>query len=678
MADKKAASLARDLEKARKRIEELRERINHHNYLYYVLDAPEISDAEFDALMRELEELEGQYPQFITPDSPSQRVGVPPAEGFQPIRHRARMLSLSDAFDYDELSAFFSRLRRALPDGAFEYVCELKIDGSAVSLTYERGVYVRGATRGDGEAGEDVTPNLKTLRSVPLRIRMPRPPEVLEVKGEVYLSADKFRELNREREERGLTLFANPRNAAAGSLRQLDPKVTAARALDMFAYAVGYVSGREFNAQYEALQFLKEAGFKVNPHIKLAKSEEEVFAYCREWEEKRDTLPYEIDGVVVKVNSLAQQERLGVTAKSPRWAIAFKFAPKQATTQIEDIVVQVGRTGALTPVAHLRPVQVGGTTVSRATLHNEDEIRRKDVRIGDTVLIQRAGDVIPEVVSVVKAKRTGKEKVFRMPKKCPVCRSDVFRPEGEAVTRCTGIACPAQLREHLLHYAGRGAMDIDGLGPAVVEELMKRKWVTDVADLYSLTTERLLGIPHYADKAAENLLGAIDASRERPLSRLLFALGIRHVGSHVATVLARHFPSIEELKRASYEDLVEIPEIGPRIAESVVLFFKQDRNLKVLEKLKKAKIRMEEAPRRAEAARKFEGKTFVLTGMLESFSREEATERIEALGGRVSSSVSKKTDYVVAGAEPGSKYDKAKALGVKIIDEEEFKKLIAT
>jgi DNA ligase (NAD+) len=676
VADKKAVSVTRDLKKARKRIEELREQINHHNYLYYVLDSPEISDAEFDVLIRELEKLEEQYPQFITPDSPTQRIGVPPAEGFPPFRHRARMFSLSDAFDYDELSAFFSRLRKALPDGAFEYVCELKIDGSAVSLTYEKGLYVRGATRGDGEAGEDVTPNLKTLRSVPLRIRIPSPPEVFEVKGEVYLSADKFRELNREREERGLTLFANPRNAAAGSLRQLDPKVTASRALDIFAYAVGYISGREFNAQYEALQFLKEAGFKVNPHIKLAKSEEEVFAYCREWEEKRDALPYEIDGVVVKVNSLVQQERLGVTAKSPRWAIAFKFAPKQATTQIEDIVVQVGRTGALTPVAHLRPVQVGGTTVSRATLHNEDEIRRKDVRIGDTVLIQRAGDVIPEVVSVVKAKRTGKEKVFRMPKKCPVCGSDVFRPGGEAVTRCTGIACPAQLREHLLHYAGRGAMDIDGLGPAVVEELMKRKWVTDVADLYSLTKERLLGIPHYADKAAENLLGAIDASRERPLSRLLFALGIRHVGSHVATMLARHFPSIEELKRASYEDLVEIPEIGPRIAESVVLFFKQDRNLKVLEKLKKAKIRMEEAPRRAEAARKFEGKTFVLTGTLEYFSREEATERIEALGGRVSSSVSKKTDYVVAGAEPGNKYDKAKSLGVNIIDEEEFKKLI--
>jgi len=663
------------LEKIKKRIKELREEINRHNYLYYVLDAPEISDAEFDVLMRELIKLEEEYPQFITPDSPTQRIGAPPAEGFLPVWHRARMLSLADAFDYDELSAFFGRVERALPGEKIEYVCELKIDGSAVALTYEKGLYARSATRGDGETGEDITPNLKTLRSIPLRLRLTKLPDVLEIKGEVYLPQDKFKELNKQREREGLPLFANPRNAAAGSLRQLDPQVTASRALDMFAYAIGYISEGRFKTHFEALEFLKEAGFKVNPHIKPVNSQEKVFAYCREWGEKRETLAYEIDGVVVKVNSLAQQEKLGATSKSPRWAVAFKFAAKQATTKIEGIAVQVGRTGALTPVAHLTPVQVGGTTVSRATLHNEDEIKRKDVRIGDTVLIQRAGDVIPEVVSVITSKRTGREKKFKMPHKCPVCGSDVYRPEGEAVTRCTGIACPAQLREHLLHYASRGAMDIDGLGQAVVDELMARKLVTDVADLYYLKKAQLLELPHYADKAAENLLAAIEISKNRSLAKLLFALGIRHVGSHVASVIAREFPSIEALKAASYDELVEIPEIGPKIAESVVLFFKQQRNLKVLEKLKRARVRMAEAAR-VEVGKKLAGKTFVLTGTLSSFTREEAKERIEALGGRVSSSVSSKTDFIVAGEEPGSKYDKARTLGIKILNEEEFKKLI--
>lgn len=661
--------------KINRRIEELRKIINHHNYLYYVLDAPEISDAEFDQLMQELVKLEEEYPQFITPDSPTQRIGAPPAEGFQSVRHRIKMLSLSDAFDFDELEAFFGRVEKALPEQKVEYVCELKIDGSAVAITYRNGVYERGATRGDGETGEDITANLKTLHSIPLKLRLETPPTELEVKGEVFLPADKFKELNKQREREGLSLFANPRNAAAGSLRQLDPQVTASRALDMFSYAVGYISGYSFNSHCEALEFLKKAGVKVNPHIKLAKSPKEVFEFCKHWAERREGLPYEIDGVVVKVNSLVQQEQLGETSKSPRWAIAYKFAAKQATTKIEQIVVQVGRTGALTPVAHLTPVQVGGTTVSRATLHNEDEIRRKDVRIGDTVLIQRAGDVIPEVVSVVPTKRTGKEKKFKMPKRCPVCGSDIYRPEGEAVTRCTGIACPAQLREHLLHYASRGALDIDGLGQAIVDELMSRKWVTDVADLYYLKKEQLLQLPHFADKAADNLLGAIEASKQRPLGKLLYGLGIRHVGSHMASVLARYFPSIEELKSVSYEELVAINEIGPKIAESVVLFFKQERNRKVLDKLRKAGVKMEEAVK-AKAPKKLAGKTFVLTGTLSSFTRKEAKELIEAKGGRVSSSVSPKTDFVVVGAEPGSKFEKAKALGVKTVGEEEFKKLV--
>ncbi len=625
--------------------------------------------------MRKLIKLEEQYPQLITPDSPTQRIGAPPAEGFQPVRHLTKMLSLADAFDFDELEAFFSRIEKALPQQKIEYVCELKIDGSAVALTYRGGIYARGATRGDGETGEDITANLKTLHSIPLRLRLKNPPEEMEVRGEVFLPADKFKELNKQREKEGLSLFANPRNAAAGSLRQLDPQVTASRALDIFSYAIGFVSGVAFETQNEALEFLKEAGFKINPHIRLARSTEEVFKFCEEWAEKRERLSYEIDGVVVKVNSLTQQEQLGQTSKSPRWAVAYKFAAKQATTKIENIVVQVGRTGALTPVAHLTPVQVGGTTVSRATLHNEDEIKRKDVRIGDTVLIQRAGDVIPEVVSVIPGKRTGKEKKFKMPAKCPVCGSDVYRPEGEAVTRCTGIACPAQLREHLLHYASRGALDIDGLGEAIVDELISYKWVTDVSDLYYLKKEQLLQLPHFADKAAENLLEAINASKGRPLAKLLYGLGIRHVGSHMAGVLAKHFSSIERLKSASFDDLVAINEVGPKIAESVVLFFKQRRNLKVLDKLRKAGVKMEEAAK-VRVSQKLAGTTFVLTGTLVSFTREEAKEMIEAQGGRVSSSVSSKTNFLVVGEEPGSKYEKAKALGIKILSEEEFKKLV--
>jgi DNA ligase (NAD+) len=661
--------------KLQEKIKKLRELIDYHNYRYFVLDQPEISDAEYDRLMKELIEIEEQYPELIIPDSPSQRIGAVLASQLQPVHHRSKMMSLTDAFSFEELENFFDRIKKLLDEEKIEVVCELKIDGSAVALTYKNGIYVRGATRGDGETGEDVTANIKTLRSLPLRLNIKDLPEEIEVRGEVYLPEDKFIELNKEREESGLPVFANPRNAAAGSLRQLDPKITASRPLDIFIYGVGYVSGTEFETQWEGLQFLKKAGFKVNSHIKLVKSFEEVIDYCNEWNEKRDKLSYEIDGVVIKVNSIEKQNQLGATSKSPRWAIAYKFAAKQEITKIESIVVQVGRTGALTPVANLVPVGIGGTTVSRATLHNEDEIERKDIRIGDTVIVQRAGDVIPEVVSVIKDKRTGGEKKFKMPATCPVCGADVYRPESEAVSRCTGIACPAQLRNHLLHYASRGAMDIDGFGQAVVDALMELKLISDVADLYYLTKEDLLKVPHFKDKAAENLLGAIEKTKNRPLAKLLFGLGVRHVGAHVATLLAKHFSSIDKLREATYDDLISIYEIGPKVAESILFFFKQKKNLKVLEKLKTAGIELEETGS-VLIPQKLKGLTFVLTGTLSSFTREEIKDKIEQAGGHVGSSVSSKTDYVVAGEDPGSKYNKAKKLGIKILNEDEFKEIL--
>lgn len=659
----------------KKRLKELRNLINYHDYRYYVLDSPEISDAEYDELMRKLIAIEGAHPELVTPDSPTQRVGAPPAEGFLPVRHRSRMLSLADAFSFDELSAFFERVGRALPGEEVDYVCELKIDGTAISLNYEDGLLTRGATRGDGETGEDITSNIKTIRSIPLRLRLEKPPAFMEVRGEAYFSKEQFEEINKERSKEGLPLFANPRNAAAGSLRQLDPNITARRELDSIFYSLGYVPGISFRTHWEVLQFLKKAGFKISKYAERTEDSQKVFDFCSRWQERRDTLPYEIDGVVIKVNSLDQQARLGATSKSPRWAIAYKFPAEQRTTKIVDITVNVGRTGAVTPVAILEPVRVAGSTVSRATLHNEDEMRRKDVRIGDTVVVQKAGDVIPEVVAPVTSKRTGAERVYRMPKKCPVCGADVVRPPDEAVARCTGIACPAQIFEHILHWASRGAMDIDGLGPAVVSQLLEKGMIEDVADLYYLTREDLLTIEHFADKAAENLLNAIEVSRNRPLSKLLFGLGVRHVGSHVASVLAKHYPSMENLKKASYDDLMMTKEVGPRIAESVVAFFKQNRNLRVLDKLKQAGVRMKEA-RKAEVPQRLAGLTFVLTGTLAGFTREQAKEAIGGLGGEVSSSVSRKTDYVVAGENPGSKYDKARELGVKILDEEEFVRLI--
>jgi DNA ligase (NAD+) len=666
-----------DIERARARATELRKLIHHHNYRYYVLDSPEISDAEYDKLMRELIKIEETYPELVTPDSPTQRVGAPPAEGFVPVRHKSKMLSLDNAFDYEELTAFFDRISRELGTRKIDLVCEPKVDGVAVALTYENGVYVRGATRGDGEVGEDITGNVRTIRSVPLRLLITKPPSELEVRGEAYLPKRQFEEINLEREEQGLPLFANPRNAAAGSLRQLDPKITASRSLDLLVHGIGYVSGLSFQSHWESLEWLRGVGFRVSPGAKKVASIDEAFAYCEEWQEKRHELAYEIDGVVIKVDSYEQQVKLGMTSKAPRWAIAYKFPAEQQTTVIKDIQVNVGRTGALTPTAILEPVRVAGSTISAATLHNEDEIKRKDVRIGDTVIVQKAGDVIPEIVAPIKSRRTGKERIFKMPDKCPVCGADVVRPEGEAVARCTGIACPAQLFERILHFASRGAMDIDGLGPAVVKQLLVKGFVKDIADLYNLTREQLLEIEHFADKAADNLYQAIQRSKERPLARLLFGLGIRHVGSHAAELLAEHFFSLDAIAKANFEELVAIPEIGPTTAESIVHFFAEPRNKQVIEKLKLAGVRTEEKPVRAKA-QTFRGLTFVITGTLTTFSREEAEAKIKELGGKASSSVSKKTDYLVVGEKPGSKYEKAKQLGVKIVDEKQFLEMLTS
>jgi DNA ligase (NAD+) len=663
-----------DIKKLEIRAKKLRDLINYHNYRYYVLDSPEISDTEYDDLVRELIRIEEANPELIAPDSPTQRVGAPPAEGFKPVRHRAKMLSLADVFDFDELSAFFDRLKREQPDEEMNFVCELKIDGTAIAVTYENGILVRAATRGDGEVGEDITPNIKTIRSVPLRLQLDPPPHYLEVRGEAFLSKVQFEDINKERGEAGLPLFANPRNAAAGSLRQLDPNITAKRALDSTFYEVLHVSDKTFFTHWEVLKYLNQAGFKTSTDAKLADNPQDVFDFCAYWQQKREELIYEIDGVVVKVNSLELQRSLGETSKAPRWAVAYKFPAEQKTTTVKDIAVNVGRTGAITPVAVLEPVRVAGSTVSRATLHNEDEMRRKDIRIGDTVIVQKAGDVIPEIVAPIVSKRTGKEKVYNMPTKCPVCGSPVIRPEGEAVTRCTSIDCPAQRFEHLLHFASRGAMDIDGLGPAVVNQLLEKNLISDIADLYFLKKEDLLDLEHYADKAAENLVRSIENSKNRPFSRLLFGLGIRHVGSHMADVLAKYFPSIDKLRAAKFEDLVGVMEIGPAIAESIVNFFQLERNRKVLDKLRRAGVRMEEVSPRV--LQKLKGLSFVFTGGLSQFSREEAQQKVRELGGEVSSSVNKKINYVVVGENPGSKLDKAKKMGVKIITEEDFVRMI--
>jgi len=662
-------------DKIKRRVEELRGQIHYHDYKYYVENNPEISDYEYDQLMRELKELEEKYPSLRSPTSPTQRVGGEPVEGFPTVEHRLLMLSLDNTYSEEEVREFEARLHRELPGEDFEYVVELKIDGVSISLIYEDGEFARGSTRGDGRRGDEITSNLKTIRAIPLKLRK-RVPGRLEVRGEVYMTVSGFRRVNKEREEAGETLFANPRNAAAGSLKLLDPKITSQRPLDSFIYSLTEsTSVRIPPTHFESLGLLKEWGFKVNPYIKLCRNIQEVIDWCNVWERRRESLDYEVDGMVIKVNSIPQQMRLGFTSKSPRWAIAYKFPAKQATTKIRDIIVQVGRTGALTPVAILEPTPLAGTTISRATLHNEDEIRRKDVRIGDTVILEKGGDVIPQVVKVVEGKRTGKERKFSIPRRCPVCGAEVVRLEDEAVARCIGSSCPAQLKERIAHYAQRTAMDIEGLGDKLINQLVDKGLVRDVADLYKLDLDTLSSLERMGKKSAQNLLSQIERSRTQPLSRLIFALGIRYVGARGARILSEHFSSMDELFRATQEELEAIPEIGPRTAQSIVLFFREKKNRKLLEKLRKLGVQMGKVEERKEGG-PLAGKKFVFTGGLEHYSRDEARELVESLGARAVSSVSKKVDYVVAGKDPGSKYEKAKALGVRILNEEEFRELI--
>ncbi|MFQ5605689.1 MAG: NAD-dependent DNA ligase LigA [bacterium] len=659
------------------RIRELQKRLNYHIYRYYVLNDPEISDTEYDRLFRELQELEAVFPESVTPDSPTQRVGAPPLESFQTVTHTIPMLSLDNAFGEGELRDFDGRVRRFLETAEeIEYVVEPKIDGVAVELVYENGLFTAGSTRGDGFVGEDITQNLRTINSIPLRLLSDEisVPEKIEVRGEVYYPTSGFIELNKQRIAEGEPAFANPRNTAAGTLRQLDSNITAARPLDIFVHSIGHVVGCAFTRHSEALDTFKKWGFRVNPHIVVCKGIAAVINRCAEIGQLRNQLDYAIDGAVVKVNSLQLQAQLGTRTRSPRWAVAWKFEAKQETTQILDVIVQVGRTGALTPVAIMMPVKIEGVEISRATLHNQDEIDRKDIRIGDWVVIQRAGDVIPEVVKVIESKRTGKEEKYQIPSTCPVCGSQVVRIEGEAVHRCQNHSCPAQLKEGIRHFASKGAMDIDGLGEKLVDQLVEKGLVQNVADLYSLTLEQIAGLERMAEKSARNLLEAIEKSKNADLSRLLFALGIRFVGEHVARLLAQEFKSVENLQNATLDELQQVYEIGPQVAESVVAYFREEHNLETLERLRQAGIKMQQLESKKDG--KFNGKTFVFTGVLRHFSRSEAERLVESLGGRAASSVSRNTDFVVVGENAGSKAQKARELGVPIVREEEFRKMV--
>lgn len=670
-----------NLRQIKKEIEQLRQDIDFHNYKYYNENNPVLSDAEYDRLMQRLMDLEEQYPQFKTLDSPTQRVGAKPAQELSPVKHLLPMLSLANAFNDDEILAFDKRVKKLLDLPAASdlgYVSELKIDGLAVNLLYENGVLSRASTRGDGFTGEDITNNIKTIKSIPLKLHASgklKIPDVIEIRGEIYLEHQEFERINKERQKSEEPLFANPRNAAAGSVRQLDPSITAHRRLNIFVYGIGDRQGIKLTTHWETLQYLKNLGLKTNAVAKLCPDINAAIAFCHEWDDKRRSLAYDADGMVIKINSIAQQGMLGQVSRSPRWATAYKFAAEQAVTVVKDIEVGVGRTGALTPVAIMEPIEVSGVMVSHATLHNEDEIRRKDVRIGDTVVIQRAGEVIPEIVRVMTEKRTGQEKVFVMPMKCPVCGSDVYRPPDEAISRCTGIACPAQVKERIVHFASRTAMDIEGLGESWVEILVDKKLISDPTDIYFLKKEDLIGLDRMGEKSATNLITAIAESKNREFSCLIFALGIRHVGEHIAEVLAEHYASIDELAALTKEELENIPEIGPAIAESLEIFFKQEETKVVLAKLHQAGVRLQQE-KKEKKEQILAGKTFVLTGGLESFTRDEAAKMIKNLGGRVTASVTKKTDYVVAGVDPGSKYDRAKELGVMILDEAGFKNII--
>ncbi|MCJ7565351.1 MAG: NAD-dependent DNA ligase LigA [Candidatus Aminicenantes bacterium] len=653
------------------RIKDLRDEIKYHEKKYYVDNEPQISDYEFDQLVKELGRLEGRFPELVTPESPTRRVGEKPVEGFPTVRHKRPMLSMDNVYSVRELEEFEQRVRKLLPGQQIEYVAELKIDGLGISILYRGGKYVQAVTRGDGVQGDDVTANVKTIRSLPLVI--PDAREV-EVRGEIYLPFESFQKINREREAKEEALFANPRNAASGSIRLLDSKEVASRKLDVFLYSI-HIEGAELASQWENLQTIKKLGFKINPHSRLCRTLGEVVDFWGEWTEKRDSLDYDADGVVIKVNSTGQRQALGVTSKFPRWAISFKFPARQATTRLNGIVVQVGRTGALTPVAELEPVRLSGITISRATLHNEDEIKRKDIRIGDYVLIERSGDVIPKIVSPMKERRTGREKIFVMPTKCPVCHSEAFRPEGEAIARCTNPSCPAKLRESLLHFAARRAMTIEGLGEALVDQLLEKKLVRSIPDIYALKYDDLVDLERMGPKSSENLLDEIQKSKSNDIARLIFALGIRHVGERLAQTLAAHFRGIDMLAAAGVEELTAIEDVGPVVAESIAFFFKQPENRDLLRKLKTAGLNFAAKKGEAKGDQPLAGKTFVLTGGLDRFSRDEAKDAIERRGGTVTDSVSKKTTYLVVGKEPGSKLAKAQKLGITILNEKEFSKL---
>jgi len=665
----------------RKKLESLREKIRHHEYLYYVLDHPEISDAEFDRLMQQLKDLEAEHPGLITGDSPTQRVGGKPREGFVKVPHSSPMLSLDNTYSEEELRAWERRVHELSGRKEIDYVCELKLDGMSLALIYEDGKLVRGITRGDGSVGEDVTLNVRTVRSVPLSIakeRLKRAgiPEDFEVRGELLMPTAAFKKVNEARESKGLATFANPRNFTAGTVRQLDANITAERRMDFFPYILLENGRTYFDRHWKTLDALLAAGFKVNPNRRLLHAMEEVWVFIQEWEGKRESLPYEIDGIVIKVDRTALQDELGFTGKAPRWAIAYKYAARAGITKLEDIRVQVGRTGKLTPVAMLAPVLIGGTTVRNATLHNMDEIERLGVKIGDWVQVERGGDVIPKVTKVIDDEQHPRPrdlKEFEMPDKCPVCGTRVVRTEGEVDCRCVNANCPAKLRETILHFASRGVMNIDGMGDALVTQLTERGLVNNVADIYKLTKDVLLSLERMGDKSAQNILDEIEHSKQLPLERVIYGLGIRMVGERTAQFLAEHFGSMEELESASVEELQAVNEVGPRIAESIVEFFGIAANRKLVERLREAGLTL--TGHKKQRGTKLAGKTFVLTGTLAHFTRDEAKKMIEDAGGKVTGSVSKKTDYLVAGTDAGSKLDKAKELGVKVVDENEMEKL---
>lgn len=658
----------------------LREKLRHHEYRYHVLDDPEISDAEYDRLLQKLKKLEAEHPELVTPDSPTQRVGATPREGFQTVRHKTPMVSLDNAFSFEDLEAFDRRVRELTGREKIEYVCEHKFDGLSLSLLYEKGKLVRAVTRGDGTTGEDVTPNVKTIRSIPLSIdaallKKAGLQGTFEVRGEALMTRKAFEELNEQQEEQGGKRFANARNAAAGAVRMLDPSITASRRLDFFAYYL-LVDGRVPKKRHsEVLEALATLHFRASEGWELCNGIEQVEKYVNRWESKREKLPYEIDGIVIKVDEIAMQNELGFTSKAPRWAIAYKYPAHQETTVVNEIKVQVGRTGVLTPVAYLEPVQVGGVTVSRSTLHNMDEIERLGLHAGDTVLVERAGEVIPHVVKVVKHGK--EERRFHMPEKCPECGTRIHHVEGEVAYRCVNVSCPARRRESLLHFAGRHAMNIDGLGDKLVDQLVEKGLVKDAADLYKLRLEDLAGLERMAEKSAQNLLDEIAASKKNSLARLIYALGIRFVGERTAQLLADHFGSMDELAKATEEQLKDVTEVGPKVAEGILEFFSESANRKLIERLRAAGVNMK-SERQAPKSSKFAGKTFVFTGTLANRTREEAEALVASHGGKPGGSVSKKTSYVVVGSDPGSKFDKAKSLGVPILDEAQFDKLVAS